>query len=105
MPGIVGIASQFETADLDLQLGDMLQSLRHREWYLEDRHIGQGLSLGRMTLGFTNRTKQPAHNEDRSLLAMMDGEIYDYEGKRRELLAAGHEFRGDSHAELLVHGY
>src|SRR5439155_2590008 len=32
-------------------------------------------------------------------------EIYDYEKERRPLEAAGHAFRGASHAELLLHGF
>src|SRR5207249_2617609 len=55
--------------------------------------------------GFVDPAGQPAANEDESLLAMMDGEVYDYAAQRQALAAAGHRFRSDSVAELLLHGY
>ena len=63
------------------------------------------MALGRISLGFVNGAEQPATNEGRSLLAMMEGEVYDYEDQRRILEAGGHIFHGDSQAELLLHGY
>jgi asparagine synthase (glutamine-hydrolysing) len=93
--------------DLAADLTAMADRLRHHPWYQENRHVDNsaGIALGRITLGFVNRAKQPACNEDNSLLAIMEGEVYDYAERRRELSAAGHAFLTDSHAELLVHGY
>jgi asparagine synthase (glutamine-hydrolysing) len=61
--------------------------------------------MGRISLGFINGAEQPAVNEERSLLAVMDGEVYDHDDQRRALEACGHIFHGDSQAELLLHGY
>ena len=85
----------------------MTGRLRHHPSYVEHTHLdpAAGLALGRVSLGFVNTAPQPAFNEDRSLLAVMDGEVYDCEDQRRALEAQGHTFRGDSHAELLLHGY
>jgi len=107
MPGIVGFAGRPPSVDIATQLGEMLQSMKHRPWYEENRHIDAAgeLAMGRMTLGFVNRAKQPCWNEDHTLVAMMEGEVYDFAERRRELIAAGHVFRTDSHAELLAHGY
>jgi asparagine synthase (glutamine-hydrolysing) len=85
----------------------MAQRVRHHPWYAEHQHAdpAAGLALGRVALGVVNAAAQPAFNEDRSLLAVMEGEVYDYDERRAALEAAGHVFRGDSHAELLLHGF
>jgi asparagine synthase (glutamine-hydrolysing) len=85
----------------------MASRMKHYPWYQEQQFASErdGISLARMTLGFVNKSPQPAFNEDRTWLAMMDGEVYDYESHRKTLTEAGHQFNGGSHAELLVHGF
>jgi asparagine synthase (glutamine-hydrolysing) len=80
--------------------------MRHEPWYREDRHVDPlvGIALGRTTLGFVNAGEQPVRNEDGSLLAVMDGEVYNAAELRRGLVT-DHDFRTDSQAELLIHGY
>jgi asparagine synthase (glutamine-hydrolysing) len=107
MPGIFGVVSDAPRPDLPAELAEMAQRLRHHDWYAHDSHVeaAAGLGLGRVSLGFVNTAAQPVFNEDRSLLAVMEGEVYDYDHQRRALEASGHRFHGDSHAELLLHGY
>src|SRR5690554_1733778 len=105
MPGIYGLAGN--AADIDALFTAMGERLRHHDWYRQDGHVDEaaGFALGRMSLGFVNTAAQPARNEDGSLLAVLDGEIYDYADQRRALEAAGHTFCGPSRAELLLRGY
>ncbi|MBI3408468.1 MAG: hypothetical protein HY040_08955 [Planctomycetes bacterium] len=107
MPGICGVVSKAPLEDLAGVLGDMMHRMKHHAWYVEHQHVSsnQDLALGRVSLGFVNNAAQPASNEDESLRAVMEGEIYNYEEERRVLTAAGHVFRSDSHAELLLHGF
>src|SRR5262245_52410246 len=107
MPGICAIASKPDSVDCPRRLEAMLGRMRHFPWYLEHRYFdaSAGLAVGRVSLGFVNADEQPAFSEDKSLLAVMEGEIYDYQEHRRQLEADGHQFRGGSHAELLLHGY
>jgi asparagine synthase (glutamine-hydrolysing) len=44
-------------------------------------------------------------NEDGSIQALLNGEIYNWRELREELLAAGHEFRSNADSEVLSHGY
>ena len=107
MPGIFGFAQGTPTASAGTLFAEMAARMKHYPWYRESGYFDHatGIGLGRMALGFINTAAQPAFNEDCSLLAVMDGEVYDYEAQRRRLVTAGHVFQSDSHAELLLHGY
>ncbi len=107
MPGVYGFVTDRPDDDAPARLDAMGRRMKHHPWYQEHRHVdgAAGLALGRISLGLVDRADQPASNEDRSLLAVMSGEVLDYREHRRGLVADGHVFRGDSHAELLLHGY
>lgn len=67
---------------------------------------------GRALLGHTllaimapSNGSQPVANEDQSIVAVVNGELYDYARTRSELASRGHRFRTDSDSELLVHLY
>src|SRR5262245_15734621 len=99
MPGICGLASKFPLGEDHVALAAMIRRMKHQPWYAEHRHLDRaaGLALGSVSLGFVNPADQPAWNEDGSLLAVMAGEVYDYQQRRRDLTAQGHTFQGDSH--------
>lgn len=48
---------------------------------------------------------QPLYNEDGSILVTFNGEIYNYQSLREELIAAGHQFKTATDTEVLLHGY
>src|SRR5438552_1107048 len=106
MPGIIGLASTVRETGIAALFADMAGRMGRYPWYRESRHVdaGAGVALGSISLGLVNGREQPAANEERSLLTVMDGEVYDYEDQRRALEADGHIFHGDSQAELLLHG-
>ena len=64
-----------------------------------------GLGFRRLSIiGITNG-KQPMENEDGSIVVTFNGEIYNYQEIKKDLLEKGHIFKTDADTEVLVHGY
>ncbi|WP_169978997.1 asparagine synthetase B family protein [Tautonia rosea] len=107
MPGLWGLIHRDGSEDLKLLAQLMGERMTYHPSYRVEQYasVDHRLHLGRVSLGFVNSASQPATNEDGSLLAMMEGELLDYEDQRRTLSGFGHAFQGESHAEILLHGY
>ncbi len=63
------------------------------------------LGLRRLSIIDLAGGRQPLFNEDRSLVLVCNGEIYNFRELRDELRGRGHSFRTGSDAEVLLHLY
>ncbi len=85
----------------------MTEALAHRGPGGLAFHFGPGAGIGHRHCdaedGPSNR--QPASNEDDTVLAALDGEIVNASALRAELSDRGHTFRTETDAEVLAHGY
>jgi asparagine synthase (glutamine-hydrolysing) len=107
MCGIVGIIErpgrQVERATLER----MNERIHHRgpdeDGFFIDREAGLGMR--RLSIIDVQGGRQPIHNEDRTIWAVFNGEIYNYHELRQSLERRGHRFYTQSDTETLVHLY
>src|SRR5262245_7085405 len=85
----------------------MLRSLEHRGPDDEGSHLDGGLGFGTRRLSIIDVAAghQPLCNEDGSVWAVLNGEIYNYRELRERLLSRGHKLTTASDTETLVHLY
>ena len=96
-------------APLAASLG-ALRKLAHRGPDAEGHHVDaqHDVFLGQRRLAIIDLSpagEQPMSNEDGSLWMVLNGEIYNHDELRRELLAKGHRFIGRCDAEVVLHLY
>lgn len=66
---------------------------------------GMGLAMRRLSIIDLSTGHQPISNEDGSAWIVFNGEIYNFQELRSELLARGHKFSTKSDTETIVHLY
>jgi asparagine synthase (glutamine-hydrolysing) len=109
MCGIAGFVGQpRDPSHLEADLRRMCGAIRHRGPDDEGRYVdGNGIALGMRRLSIIDVAggKQPIFNEDRSIVVVFNGEIYNHHEIRQKLLKSGHRFQTHSDTETLVHLY
>lgn len=70
--------------------------------YIQDQ---AGLGATRLSIIDLPHGNQPLFNEDKSIWAIQNGELYNYRELRGELENSGHTFRTDSDTEVYAHLY
>jgi asparagine synthase (glutamine-hydrolysing) len=71
-----------------------------------DREAGVALGHRRLAIiDLSPEGRQPMTNEDGTIHLVFNGEIYNFEELREELVAKGHRFRSRSDTEVIVHLY
>jgi asparagine synthase (glutamine-hydrolysing) len=106
MCGIAGDVNLEAPPDRDA-VERMCAQLVHRGPDSEGFHFDDQAALGvrRLAIIDVEGGDQPLYNEDGTVVAVCNGEIYNFEELRERLMAAGHRFATRSDAEVLVHLY
>ena len=85
----------------------MCDLIRHRgpddEGFYTDG--GCGIGMRRLSIIDLSTGHQPISNEDGTIWVVFNGEIYNYQELRRDLIQRGHRFATNSDTETLVHLY
>lgn len=110
MCGFVGFTGNIENRDKVLKR--MADRIIHRGPDMEGYHISGEENYNAVSLGFRRLSiidladgKQPMYNEDGTVVVTFNGEIYNFESLRHELIAKGHIFKTRCDSEVLIHGY
>ena len=100
--GFFGTQEEKETI-----LRSMMDTIVHRGPDNEGLYIDDHIALGfrRLSIIGLEDGNQPIHNESGDLTLMFNGEIYNFEVLRDELIALGHVFRTGTDSEVVLHGY
>src|SRR5262245_15400184 len=102
--GLVGFDGRPVDPSVLRLMGDVT---RHRGTDDFGDYAGTGSLLGMCRVSIIELAggHQPIGNEDRSVWAVCNGEIYGFKALRSELLERGHRFSTGSDSEVLVHLY
>lgn len=106
MCGFVGFVGDTENREKVLE--NMMNTIVHRGPDSEGKYLDSDAALGFRRLSIIDLSSvgdQPLYNEDRSMVLVFNGEIYNYRELREELLKEGHVFVSNTDSETLVHGY
>lgn len=104
MCGIVGLVTKKEKENTIKLMSDRI---KHRGPDGDGYFIDGDVALGHRRLSIIDLSSgdQPMFNEDGSVVTVFNGEIYNYQQLKEELIALGHDFKTKSDTEVLVHGY
>ena len=107
MCGIAGILSFDGRPLVEQELLNMCAAIVHRGPDDDGFYTaaGIGLAMRRLSIIDVAAGHQPLSNEDGSVWAVFNGEIYNFRELRTRLLARGHVFATRSDTEVIVHLY
>ncbi len=113
MCGIVGLIVSRQTSSAFESLRRMAKVIAYRgpddEGFFEvptrDNERFVGLGHRRLSIIDLGTGHQPISNEDGSVQIVFNGEIYNYQELREELIKRGHRFITASDTETIVHAY
>ena len=107
MCGIVAFVDNEKPQLKDTLIKKMKDRIIHRGPDDEGQYVDDDVALGFRRLSFVDvkSGNQPIFNEDQSKLIEFNGEIYNFEELRGELIEKGHTFTTHADTEVILHGY
>ncbi|MET0753625.1 MAG: asparagine synthase (glutamine-hydrolyzing) [Pyrinomonadaceae bacterium] len=88
-------------------LHQMCERMKHRGPDSEGLWLDDSVALGmrRLSIIDLHTGEQPVYSEDRSIVVVMNGELYNFREVRAELEKRGHKFETQTDTEILPHLY
>ena len=108
MCGICGIYNLRNKKRIDASIIDkMLYAIRHRGPDGENKMVNEQVALGFNRLAFLDLSggMQPLWNEDKRIVMVCNGEIFNHQELRKDLEAKGHKFKTGTDVECILHLY
>jgi len=106
MCGICGVKG-IVYKDHKIYFDEMLNSLSHRGPDEEGKYLEGDLFLGVRRLSIIDLItgSQPLYNEEKNIVLICNGEIYNFNKLKESLIAKGHKFRSQTDIEVIIHLY
>src|SRR5437899_12623407 len=105
MCGICGMAGPGRDVEA---VRKMASHLAHRGPDAEGFYVDDDAAVGHRRLSIIDLSEvatQPLANEDGTVIAAVNGEIYNFAEIREQLVKLGHRFRSRSDSEVAIHLY
>ncbi|OJV65939.1 MAG: asparagine synthase (glutamine-hydrolyzing) [Clostridiales bacterium 38-18] len=107
MCGFVGY-THVEKIDGVEVIKKMSDAIAHRGPDSDGAYVDEQVALGFRRLSIidlTDEGKQPMFNENEDIVLVFNGEVYNYQALREELIQKGHRFHSHTDSEVILHGY
>ena len=108
MCGIVGFVDNKKSKEKKDVIKKMADRIIHRGPDQEGYYTDELVALGHRRLSIVDLSKsggQPIYNEDKSKMIIFNGEIYNYESLKSDLIKKGYKFKTKTDTEVILHGY
>ena len=102
MPGLIGFTADINSEQAGRLLNRMAQALEPDDLYQKNLEYGPGFGLGRISLGIVNPQPQPVWSEDGCTCLVLEGELYNSDPLRQDLIQRGCVLNGEGDAELVL---
>ena len=105
MCGFAGFTGHLDNGEEVLT--NMMNRIIHRGPDSAGQHIDGKANMGfrRLSIIDLDNGSQPMYNEDKKIVITFNGEIYNHQELRAELIEKGHIFANNSDTEVLIHAY
>lgn len=108
MCGYVGFTDQHTPEEKKQILRPMMNRIVHRGPDMAGQYTDETIALGFRRLSIIDLSAagaQPMLNEDKTVVMVFNGEVYNFEALRETLTQKGHTFASKSDSEVVLHGY
>lgn len=105
MCGFCGFTGKVENREQVIE--NMMNKIIYRGPDSKGSHVDDDIALGFRRLSIIDLADgtQPIYNEDGTKVIVFNGEIYNYQGIREDLISKGHIFKTKTDTEVILHGY
>ena len=111
MCGINGFITTGNNTNILEQLNAMNNLIIHRgpdakgEYVFNESHYSIAMGMRRLSIIDLNTGNQPIYSEDQSKVIVFNGEIYNYQVLKDQLIIQGHAFKTNSDTEVILKLY
>jgi asparagine synthase (glutamine-hydrolysing) len=105
MPGIVGFIDRQPAGGSEQLVRQMATALEPADGYCVDLYHEAEIGLGRVSLDYVNSGPQPVWNAAKTCCILMEGELFDTQPLKQDLIGRGHQFHTGNDPELILNLY